>query len=280
MENLDTNDLIEQYLNGTLSQTEREAVENRITGDPAFRADVELHRQLHTEFEDPKKLHLRDLMFDITQAPPPPPSVGKSGIFKGIGITLLALLLGWLAWSRLARAPETPPPPPAPPVTNEPVATQDVQSPPNKPEDKKSNQLIAMADPKDFNINPAFESRLSLSGSQSRAVDGSAELKSPRQGANFTPENGRVSIKFQGTAGADSGSEQNPLLLEIYNNQPNPKTLHSLYPTVSASSRATSVWEFSTTAKLPLKPGLYYFNILRQDDGAVVYTGKFTVGAK
>ena len=46
MENLDTNELIEQYLSGTLPPAEQRAVEARIATDAAFRADVELHRQL------------------------------------------------------------------------------------------------------------------------------------------------------------------------------------------------------------------------------------------
>ena len=64
MDNIYTNDLIEQYLNGALPPDEHQALEARMAADPVFRADVELHGQLQEEFADPKKLRLRDLISD------------------------------------------------------------------------------------------------------------------------------------------------------------------------------------------------------------------------
>lgn len=280
MENLDTNDLIEQYLNGTLPAADKEAVDARIATDPVFRADLELHRQLHAEFADPKKLQLRDLMREITQTPPPPPT-NRFDRFKGPGIVLLVLLLGWASWTWFTRVPATPPvheeikiPPP---TTNEPVATQDTQTTPTEPKDKKPERQIAMANPADFAVNRAFDEHL---GSSTRAINGAAEMKSPRLGADFTPENGRVNLNFQGKAVASSDPAQFPLVLKIYNNQPNAEPLYNLAPAISSQSRATNEWAFSLSPKLRLKPGLYYFTIERQEDSDMIYIGKFTVGAK
>jgi hypothetical protein len=282
MENFDTNELIEQYLSGTLPTADKEAVEARIATDPAFRADVELHRQLHAEFEDPKKLQLRDLMREITETPPPP--TNRFAKFKRPGILLLALLLGWVGLVWLARAPEPAPATPTkeeikpiPPTTNEPIATQDTQTTPTEPQDKKPERQIAMANPADFAINRAFDEHL---GSSTRATNGAADLKSPRLGADFTPENGRVKINFQGTAVASSDPAQSPLVLKIFNNQPNAEPIFNLSPVISSQSRATNEWAFSLSPKLRLKPGLYYFTIERQEDGDLIYIGKFTVGAK
>ena len=225
MENLDTNELIEQYLSGTLPATDKETVEARIAIDPAFRAEVELHRQLHAEFEDPKKLQLRDLIREITQAPPPPPT-SRFDRLKGPGIALLALLLGWAGWTWFTRVP-APAPVPATPAkeeikttpstTNEPVAIQDTQTTPAKPKDKKPERQIAMANPADFAINRAFDDHVR---SGVRATNGAANMKSPGVEADFALRNGRININFEGTVSASSDPAQFPLLLKIYNNKP------------------------------------------------------------
>ena len=276
MENFDIQERIEQYLSGTLSKADKEAVEAQMATDPAFRAEVELHRQLHAELEDPKKLQLRDLLREITQAPPKPNPFDR---FKWPVVVLLILLFGWACWTWFihtpAPAPNTPKQetitPQAP--VSEPVATQDT---PIIPTEQKERQ-IALANPADFAINRAFEDHV---GSNLRATNGAAELASPRLGANFTPDNGKVNLFFKGTVGASADAQPFPLLLKIYNNQPNTEPLFNLTPNISSQSRTTSQWAFSLSSKLRLKPGLYYFTIERQEDGDLVYTGKFTVGAK
>jgi hypothetical protein len=280
MENFDIQERIEQYLNGTLSKADKEAVEAQMASDPAFRAEVELHRQLHAEFEDPKKLQLRDLMREITQAPPKPNLFER---FKWPVVVLLILLIGWACWTWFthtpAPAPNTPKQEIKTPQTpaNEPVATQNPQTAPTEPTDKKPERQIAMANPADFAINRAFEDHV---GSNLRATNGAAELSTPRVGANFTPDNGKVTLFFKGTVGASSDTQRFPLLFKIYNNQPNTEPLFNLNPNISSQGRTTSQWSFVLSSKVSMKPGLYYFTIERQEDGDLVYTGKFTVGAK
>lgn len=280
MENLDTNDLIEQYLSGSLPPAEQQAMEGRLAVDPELRADVELHRQLHEEFADPKKLELRDLLSDILREPPPPPAA-KQDWLKGLGIVLAVLLIGWLGWRWISPAA-------APPVQEKiqsapqptgPVAVPETRDVPPDPSEKAPKSPIAMADPVAFAQNREFEDRL---GSGVRATDGSAEMKSPAMGADFAPENGQVKITFRGTAPADADTARYPLALKIYTNRPVSSQASPLrvLPTISNRSATTGKWAFYASQTLSLRPGLYYFTLERQADEELLFVGKFTVGAR
>ncbi len=280
MENLDTNELIEGYLNGSLPTAEQKAMEGRLATDPDFRADVELHRQLHEEFADPKKLALRDLLSDILREPPPPPAA-KYGWLKGLSIALAVLLAGWVGWRWISPAA-------APPVQEEiqsapqptgPVAIPETRTTPSEPSEKTPDHPIAMADPAAFALNREFEDRL---GSGVRATGGSAEMKSPAMNADFAPENGQVKITFRGTAPADADTARYPLALKIYTNRPasSQAPLFRVLPTISNRSAATGKWAFYAPQTLRLRPGLYYFTIERQAEEDLLFVGKFTVGAR
>ena len=280
MENLDTNDLIEQYLNGSLPLAEQQAVESRLATDAAFRADVELHRQLHEEFADPQKLQLRDLLSDIRRETPRLP--GKYNWLKGLGIAVAILFAGWSGWNwfsnkqRRASEPAVPEEIKSKPSSEEPIAIPESRNAPSEPLKKTPDRPIAKADPAAFVPNRAFEDRL---GIQIRAMGGSAELQSPAPGANFIPENDFIKIDFRGTAPADADTARFPLAINIYANRTAAgQALFRLRPNISNRSTAREKWTFSLSQRLRLRPGLYYFTIERQADEDLIYVGKFTVG--
>lgn len=136
-----------------------------------------------------------------------------------------------------------------------------------------------MVDPAAFAPNQALENRL---GSRVRdALSGSAEMQSPAMGADFTPKNGRVKINFRGTAPADASTVQYPSALKIYANRSAANApLHRLLPTIDNRRNATQQWTFFSAQQLRLRPGLYYFILERREDEAIIFTGKFTVGAR
>lgn len=281
MENLDTNELIEQYLNGTLPTAEKQAVEARIITDAAFRDELELHRQLHAEFEDPQKLKLRDLLGDILREPPPATPRQYGNWLKGLGLAGVVLLAVWLGLRRLSPAPPTLPGPPEeksvlPPT--QPATPMENENAPPKPLESTPERPIAMADPVAFIPNRGFEDRI---GSQIRAAGGSVNLQSPTTGANFTPQNGFVKIAFRGTAPVGADTTEYPLVLKIYANKtPTGEALFRLLPTIGNRHTATDQWTFSCVQPLRLRPGLYYFTLERQADEDLIFTGKFTVGAR
>lgn len=277
MENIDTNELIERYLNGSLSASDRQVVEARLTTDAIFKAEVELHRQLHAEFTDPHKLQLRDLLSDIvkeTTLPPP----GRPLWLKVLGIVLLILMSGWLAWlwfsSTQARPPiqqEIQPP------STQPVVVLPAQDTPAKPLEKIPAP-IAMANPTDFATNPTFEPRL---GSKFRDTDGAGdtvEMQSPVLGANFIPRSVFTNLDFRGTISGAADTAVYPLVIKIYNNQMNAEPLFQVLPIVSGRNSASSQWTFSSSPRLRLRPGLYYFTVERQAGEKIIFVGKFSVG--
>ncbi len=127
-----------------------------------------------------------------------------------------------------------------------------------------------MANPAAFTPNSEFEARL---GSTMRSTDGSAEVKSPVSGANFTPENGFVKINFRGTAPANADS----IVLKIYNNQLASQPVRVL-PTHQNTGNKTA--DFSSLQRLRLPPGQYYFTLERHADEELIFVGKFRVGAR
>lgn len=63
-------DLIERYLDGVLPDAEHQAVERQMAIDADFRAEVELHRALHTSLGDAGNLRLRAALDNLLSNPP------------------------------------------------------------------------------------------------------------------------------------------------------------------------------------------------------------------
>jgi len=277
MENLNTNELIERYLSGSLPSAEEQEVETRIVEDPAFLAAVELHQQLNTEFSDPKKLRLRDLLGEITRETAP----GNYNWVKWLGIILIVTFVAGLLWYR--SSPVTPGLPVQEenkliPQSDKPVVTPGNPGAPSDPLKKSPDRPIAMADPAAFVPNREFEDRL---GSQIRATDGSAEMHSPVTGAHFIPEKGSVKIQFRGAAAASSDTAQFPLILNIYSNRiSSAQPLLRLSPVIQNRGTTAEKWIFSVSQRLRLQQGLYYFTLERRANEDLIFVGKFTVQSR
>lgn len=279
MKNKDIVELIEQYLKDALPPEEKLAVETRMAADASFRSEVELHRQLHQEFADTRKLHLRDLLTDMLQDPPPPPTATGSRV-KWLVIAGVTLLLGSLCWYLLSpRMEETLPAKQeelkSAPPSSEPIATPEKENSPSEPVEEKQKRPIAKADPAAYTPNPNFENRL---GSMIRATDGSVEMASPAMGATLKVENGVVKLNFRGKAPADADEAEFPLVLKIYDNKAvSDKFQYRITPAISDRNNSNQMWTFSASQRLRLRPGLYYYTLERQADEDLIFVGKFRV---
>lgn len=279
MENSDPNELIERYLDGSLSPAERQAAETRLANDPGFQAQLELHRQLHEEFADPQKLELRDLLVDIMQKPP----AGKRAWRKGLGLALLILLAGWIGWRWLSPVAEPAPAVPeetkSVPAPDESAAIPENRDTPTSPRGKAPQRPIAMINPAAFTPNQDFERRL---GNNLRSVEGSVEIQSPAPGTNFSLKNGMALINFQGTVPASSDTAAYPLDLKIYDNLSviGQAPLFRIQPAITSRNNASATWIFSSSQRLRLPPGLYYFIVEGRADEDLLFVGKFLIGGK
>lgn len=265
MQPLDEQELIERYLSGALSVGEAGELETRMKADPSFRTRVELHRQLHAEFSDPQKLALRNMLSDIVEETPVQPRSGKRWWMLGLLIGVLAL--GVWYFRPTPAGQETPsgitPTVPAPERGEQPVQ----QTPPDAPEP------IAKADGPRFKPNQAFESRLGNGGI--RSEDGEEVImQSPRPNAVLTLKNKFVALSFRGQVSAGEDTQEMPLAIKIFNNQPDSKSLLELNTVVKKDQ---DNWLFSAAQNVKLAPGVYYYTLEQTETRDLIYVGKFTV---
>jgi len=279
MENLDKNDLIERYLEGILSASEQETVAILLATDPAFQAEIELHRQIHQEFSDPKKLKLRDVMGDILRQEPAPPEVADRKWLKWLGLALIVLLGAGMIWwmSDSTAQKETPGAPSQPVQQIQPKAT-DLKEEPKQPEQATQNP-IAMADKASFRPNMVFETRLGNGGI--RSTDGTEiQINSPAPGADFSIQNGQVKVNFAGTVLADDDQEEFPLQINLYNNRSSDTPIAQFTPAISNRKEPSEKWNYTSRQTLRLPAGLYYYTLERRADAELIFVGKFTVDKK
>ena len=60
---------IEQYIDNQLNALEKEALEQRMSGDGEMRASVELHRQINAELANADQIRLLQSLDEIVQQP-------------------------------------------------------------------------------------------------------------------------------------------------------------------------------------------------------------------
>jgi hypothetical protein len=270
MQPLDQQELIEKYLSGEMSAEQQQAVKTRMEQDAAFRVQVELHRQLHAEFADPRKLALRDMLSDIVQeTPAAPPSANRWWWWGGL---ILLLLITGIWYTRQTDVPTSP--------TTPQNSSPDIQAPNQSPvapvQPMPAPEPIAKATGPGFKVNPAFETRLGNGGIRS----GSAKdviVQFPTANANFMIENGGVALRFLGSLPPEGDIQANPLQIKIYNNQPNSKPVLELNPAIK---ELQDKWQYSISSKARLTPGVYYYTLEWTETEDLLYVGKFTVGGQ
>jgi len=135
---MEKQELIERYFDGTLSPEEQADVRRQMAGDPAFRAEVELHGLALAAIRQEATARLRARLaqkgreLDDT-------ATGETRRRRwwsaATGVLLVAaLLLAWWFWKPAAEAPTPQPPPPVPEIQSvPPVQTAPTPAPPAAP---------------------------------------------------------------------------------------------------------------------------------------------------
>ncbi len=296
MEQQELYELIGQYLAGELPDERRQEVERRMAEDDIFRKEVALHRQLKENFSDPARWRLRTMLDQAFREPLPPPkpppaeearvpSYRKTGVRRWVWVALLvgAALLAFLMWQRLKvqpppGSPGTPTlPKPTPDSSlqiNRPVAppapSQDTVPPASKPREKVSKTIPIAGS---FTPNEILERRLK---GKRRGDKIKFTFSAPKNGDTFAlDQNGDAVVLFLGAAsGFQSGSET-VLNLRIFNNQDSQKPQSEMPLKLSADASGNAVLDAKLVRRLP--QGLYYFQLEKEVDGVVLFTGKFII---
>ncbi|MCB0530737.1 MAG: hypothetical protein H6574_03450 [Lewinellaceae bacterium] len=277
-------ELIEQYIEGSLPEKERLAVEKRLTTDPDFRAEVQLQRAMYEHLSDPALLHLRETLASVVQQPQSRPAF-RWKVHPGlrlVGIAAAFFMLVIAAWWALRSgqpdqaalvAVEQPDTNSKDHLADTPAPQQPVQIPSGQTPQTPS--LLVQADPADFATNPTLDARI---GNIRGAGNLEVQIDKPLPDDAFHSRNGALPLVFRGTVRADSLAMLLPLRLFLYTNRPEAWTNKKPHwaTTILPEPSGSDTFQFHLDQTMRLRPGLYYL-VLGQQRGSDISEGFKTI---
>jgi hypothetical protein len=295
MEKTELYEMIESYLKGSLPENKRQEVERRMAADDAFREEVELHRALQEDYEDPARWRLREVLAEVMQATlpdgeaPAAATPGKPQRFRKwwFALPLVLLLCGgiWYFWK-----PAVPPAAPASPAIETPAtplpekqqdtppANEEKENPQPEPkalpEQPKKTAPIAEANPSDFEKNASMEN---LIGHFRSGEDMKVIIKSPQIGERIKWRIGRkTEMQLSGEVIGAPANANVELELLIFKNTDAGTPL--LSERIQIKTNAEGNAAFERRINLDLRRGLYYFR-MDEMSGDMLSAGKFFIGS-
>lgn len=280
-------DLIEAYLDGTLPDEKRLALEERMTVDEDFRQEVALHRELQEAYADPDRWQLKSALLAAMEEPltTSVPSGQKpdavSNPWKWWRLLPIVLLLGIGIWY-LSKPPAVPPEQnngnttPTEQPTTPPEKDQEIKSAQeNKlPDDKnKGSQPMAVGDPSAFQENRSMEGLIAMRGDGPITVT----MNHPQINERFNPKSSsKTNVLFSGSVTGLPVNEPVQLMLLVFNNKDIKKPQWSQAIEWKGDVVGKALFEHPILLDIP--KGLYYFRIEDQESGEIVAVGKFFIG--
>ncbi len=299
--------MIEQYLDGSLSGEALEAFEQRLQTEPDFVEEVALHRKLQEELGNAQKRQLRSkldaLRKDFTQKEEtkvvPIDSNQKWKIMVSVAASFLVLSLAF--WYFVLRGPEKPKiVDDTPPVNNEDPTPQkedqikEIEDPTRLVEDKtdpekKTDPVETPPPPENllanFEPNPELEDLIAQNGT---VGDFEFSIEKPEKNKAFVLTDNKIEIQFSGMLSTSAIENENNLEVAIYNNDPqNFKSKKRIAKFQIPLEKDTSeddegiafiekdVYYFDLQKTLTLDPGLYYYLIQQKGNSTTLFTGRF-----
>lgn len=101
---MDQEELINAYLEGTLSAEDQELFENLIAQNPEYKAELEAQRKIKAAISLSERENLRGFLNEIDRTKAKPKSNLKSWIFSTTAACVL-VLVGYFLWIMLSRSP-------------------------------------------------------------------------------------------------------------------------------------------------------------------------------
>jgi hypothetical protein len=288
--NLNSNDMVQRYVLGMLSEEETATMQTRLLFNKQLRQEVESFRTIRKELS-------------ATRLSTPAPT-GKMVGYRAllIGSLLLAGLVSIVAWRSSRQQPAVPAPVPvvqptgpiasapsnpsapvaaipstvaekAPAETTKPIVSNETIAPVTaQPEDNGAPALLAQLDPEDYAPYPYLEQMTS----GMRGDEGVITLFKPINGQQFKGAAEKIVLPFEGNI--VSRKQPYDFHLAIYSNKPRDFETDSpvLHVKVPLEKVNDMTWTFAMQTSVRLKPGLYYF-ILTTREGTMTTVSKFTV---
>ena len=264
----------ERYLKGELQGTELDQFTLRLMRDKKLQQDLNADRLLYKTLWKQSK----------------PEPVGKAPRSASLNRALLILAVGLflvLMWFLLFPTSKTPageeqldlvPPSTTESPIEETVPNTTNPTAPNVPEDaeaapeddpspKQNTTTISRPIAANFEVNPVLENYLS----NKRGAE--LQLESPDPNATFKYQDSGLSFPIKGILSA--APEQ--LICHIFSNKEEDYEAFSPLQTLEITPQTVEGKPaFQQNIAIQLNPGLYYY-ILEDEDGTLLYTGKFVV---
>ena len=305
--------IIEEFLEGTLSGDELQAFEQRLQTEPDLAEEVELHRKIHGEIGDAQKRMLKSkldtLREEFTQKEENETKVVP--INRGINLKMFIsvaagiLVLVFAIWFFFFKTPEKRE------IVNEDTPIEKEQIDPNEtpikeiedpsnlvenqndPE-KESNQKDNIEDitPEEslianFDPNPELENLIAQNGNNDD-IEFAAEK--PDENDPFILKNSKIDLQINGMLFASEIKNEENFAVSIYDNNPQNYTSKKSINTFQLSIEKDDGEEedglafaskngyfYSLQKTISVKPGLYYYLIIQKGQTTPLYSGKFEV---
>lgn len=281
----DLEDLIADYLSGTLGADARQELEQRMAADPELALRVKLEKDIAEALGNSPENQLRASLRDISEKYNTPEALGisvatsasdrrrfrKWWLLAG-GVLLLAGIVLWGVSQRGETAKPAPTSLPAPEIQT--PAPQDVPAdvPADDPQPKQKRSIdpsrpVAAA----FKPIPALETYV---GSQYRGADIKILVDHPYASKTVSRKDGKVNLQLSGKVAGNLTADQSLKALLLSNNV---RDFEAMRPVISTSLMLSADQMFIFQKQINLPIGLYYILIEEEQSGEWVYVDKFMV---
>lgn len=280
-------DRIDTYLEGNMSDSERESFELELEQNEVLREEFEACQaaQKAASF-----MAFKGMMERIRQEPHLTPPMEMKGMNwkRMLFLAIAALLSAALTWI-LFPPEKTNTHKPLQTVPSDSIRLQETSPPTdtgsprenilnkyrkqnNAPVTNKKEKHFAQANLSDFAPNASGDAYLALrSGGDSEVV-----ISSPFDDTDFAlDKSGEAFVRFAGTIAGNPNLETVGNSIAIYNNKNVNKPLVTI--PLDLKKDAAGVLSFDEQQRLKYPAGLYYFRI-KSINGEMVYAGRFTIG--
>jgi hypothetical protein len=278
--NLDN--LIDEYLAGTMDAAAREDFDRRMAADPDLAARVQLERELFEVIGASPENELRANLRQLSEKFDTPESLNEIAVLvprkqgRNGWVLPVLLLVALVAAFFVFRSMQTSPPVSSPVLQQSPPQQQvtpgtpakEIQQQPSQPDKavQKSRPVASAYAP-----IPKLETYI---GSQFRSSDFRIVVDAPATGAALKATSGKLNFKLSGKTEGDLPAGASFRVL-VFNN--NVRDFEKMKPVESSALPVSADGQFLFKKEVPTPPGLYYFLIEEEQSGTWVYVSKFRV---
>jgi hypothetical protein len=277
-----TDDLIEEYLAGTMDAITQEQFERRMAADPDLSARVQLERELFCALGASAENELRANLRHISAKFETPDSLDervatppqrKRRILPGLLILLFMALVGAFFVFRALQTPTAvlPASPSAPAQQSAPGAPAQDAAPVQKP--TQPNKAVQKSRP----IASAYEPIPKLDsyiGSQFRSADFHVTVHTPAPDATLAAAGGKLEFALSGEIEGELPADAGLRILVFSNNL---RDFEAMRPIENSALQLSAEGKFVFKKEIPTASGLYYYLIEEQQSGAWIYVARFQV---